>query len=80
MGASWAVDLTVTEAVDAVVDEETPENNAPARIVATSPNAALIAESSPWLAAELVLTVTMADGAPLPATIGQTVVIRSRVT
>lgn len=73
MSAAWSADLVVTEAVEAAGGD-------PARIVAASPDPALIIEGQPWLAASLTFTVVMADGAPLPATIGQTLVIRSRVT
>lgn len=79
MSASWGGDLTVTEAVDAVVDEEDPANSTPARIVATTSGPGTIIESAPWLAEQVQVTVIMAAGAPLPATVGQTLTIRTRV-
>lgn len=80
MSAAWSGDLVVTEAVAEIVDPENPENDAPARIVAVSPDPNLIIEVSPWLAASLTFTAVMKPGVPLPATVGQTLVIRSRVT
>jgi hypothetical protein len=79
MPAAWSGDLTVTEAVAAVVDEENPENDAPARLVAEFADPSLIIEVAPWIAAQVQVTVTMAGGAPLPAQVGQTVTFRTRV-
>ena len=79
MPAAWSGDLTVTEAVDAVVDPENPANDAPARIAAEFADPSLIIESAPWVAAQVTVTVVMAAGAPLPAQVGATVSTRLRV-
>jgi hypothetical protein len=80
MSAAWSGDLTVTEAVDAVVDPDHPENNAPARIVAEFADPSLIIEAAPWVAGQITVTVVMAGGAPLPAQVGANIAFRTRVT
>lgn len=73
MTAAWNADLTVTEAVDAA-------DGVPARIVASIADPMQIIETAPFAAASIEVTVTMADGAPLPAQVGQTLLARLRVT